>query len=196
MRSSATWMRWGLAVVIVFVAIVGANADRIRAAASVPTKVVNDDDPVGSDDMDPDAIHFFAVDLYIDPAAPLAAYQLTLNLPGATIVGVEEGDFPVYSNDSSADIDAPLWYDPAALAASDREGNARLILADFLDGAAVDAPDTEFRVARVHLMQRGPIDAKPPITLELNAAGDREGDRIDAVARWELITSSNSGESR
>jgi hypothetical protein len=112
-------------------------------------------------------VRFLAVDVILDAgASPLAAYQFEFMAPpGVRLVGVEGGAHPAFA-------DAPR-YDPAAL---QRE---RVIVAAFSTDEALPAGPT--RVARLHLM--APIGAPNDFALEVIAAADGAGARLDPAAR-------------
>lgn len=121
---------------------------------------------------------FFAVDLFIDPqGTPLASYQLELDAGAgaAVIVGVEEGDYPIYTKaqtDGLATVDTgPLWHDPQALQ------HNRLILADFVTDSTVRLPNQAVRIATIHLMDGDVKELK----LTLQAAGSPGGHAIPAT---------------
>jgi hypothetical protein len=113
---------------------------------------------------------FTAVDVYIDSGRrALAAYQFELKATGGDvkIVGVEGGEHAAFQE--------PPYYDPAALM------QQWIIIAAFNTGN--DLPAGRTRVARIHLRVAGPVE--PEYSVELEAAGSRDGHRIDATATCE-----------
>ncbi|MBX2850580.1 MAG: hypothetical protein KTR15_02395 [Phycisphaeraceae bacterium] len=126
---------------------------------------------------DEPTITFATLDITIDPQGnPLGAYQfeLTSNDVSFTVVGVEAGEHAAF------DHGRPPYFDPVA-----KQGETdRLILAEYakpqLD--ADQLPNESTRVATVHIMFDGPVreNEDPTIQLKLTAAGNAEGERIDA----------------
>lgn len=113
------------------------------------------------------APRFEAFDLFVDAGpTPLAAYQVSIRVTrgDATLVGIEGGEQEPFA--------APPYYDPAAL------GQGRVIVAALSTEA--DLPAGRQRVARLH-MQVNPGD-RPVFETTVIAAGNRDGDRIDAIA--------------
>jgi len=111
------------------------------------------------------SVRFAPMHIYLDSGnTPLAAYQFELKADPdrVQIVGVEGGEHPAFK-------EAP-YYDPAALA------NNRIIIAAFNTGT--DLPTGRTRIATIHLQITGA--AEPGYELILNAAGDPEGNTIDA----------------
>ena len=111
------------------------------------------------------ASRFTYVDVYVDSGqSPLAAYQFELSVSKGeiTIVGVEGGEHAAFAE--------PPYYDTAALQSD------RIIIAAFDTGD--DLPSGRSRVARIHLMVS--TLAPPPYRVELTAAADSDGRRIDA----------------
>ncbi len=114
------------------------------------------------------AVRFCFVDLYADSESrALAAWQVeliaTAEAGEVKIVGIEGGEHPAYGQ--------PAYYDPAALM------HHRVILAAFNTGN--DLPTGRTRVARVHLQV--PAHAQPHYEVKLEAAADRDGQRIDVT---------------
>jgi hypothetical protein len=108
---------------------------------------------------------FEAVNILIDPhGKPLAAYQfeLTAEQGDVTLVGIQGGDHPAYSQ-------AP-YYDPHALVAN------RIIIAAFNTGA--DLPTKKTRVATLMVRVAGAIEPKYNTRLQIAASGDAKA--IDA----------------
>jgi hypothetical protein len=104
------------------------------------------------------------VDVYIDSGdAPLAAYQVEVNVDGdAMIVGVEGGDTAAFA--------APPHYDPRALA------GGRIIIADLDVGT--DLPRGRTHVATLHMRETG---APPTYRVTLQAAAAADGTPIPAT---------------
>jgi hypothetical protein len=120
---------------------------------------------------------FATLDITIDPKGhPLGAYQFELTSEDNTftIVGVEAGEHAAF------DHGRPPYFDPVATQGE----NDRLILAEYAKPAldADQLPTDLIRVATVHIMFDNPVlDNEPPtIQLTLTAAGNAEGERIDA----------------
>jgi len=149
--------RWALGALVLLGLVLG--------LAAVPS--AQRPDPTVTDSTAIESPRFQAVDVYLDSESPVAAYQLEVRVVAgdATIVGVEGGTPP---------LDAPPYYDPAALA------GGRIILAAF-DTAATLPPGHQ-RIATVHFREQG-----PPATyhVELTTAGDGDGQRRDATASIE-----------
>ncbi len=112
-------------------------------------------------------VRFQAIDVFVDSPEKLAAYQVELTYPAATVqvVGVEGGAADAYR-------EAPHF---------DERGKTggRIVLAAFtLDEDR--APEGRVRVARLHLRVRGP--ATPQITVRPVTAARPGGDKIDVDA--------------
>jgi hypothetical protein len=104
----------------------------------------------GAASADEHDVRFAAVDIYLDSAEPVAAWQFELSnrTDGMKIVGVEQGDSPAYAR-------AP-YYDREAV----RLGEAdRIIVADYSLADVVELPSGRVRVATVHLMLNSDDDA-------------------------------------
>ncbi len=116
------------------------------------------------DDASP-AVRFEFIDVYVDSGdVPLAAYQFELTDAAGSIkiVGIEGGEHEAFAT--------PPYYDPKALK------NNRVIIAAF--STADDLPTGQTRVATVHVQVE--VDVIPEITINLEAAGDVQGNEIDA----------------
>ena len=115
---------------------------------------------------------FCAVDIYVDSGStPLAAYQLAFAATNgvARIVGIEGGEHPAFRQ--------PPVYDPKALQ------HERVIIASFSTAPAADLPTGKTRVATIHYQA---TETQPPrFEVELQAAGDTQGNRIPAQASFE-----------
>jgi hypothetical protein len=115
------------------------------------------------------ATRFAVVDVYVDSAAPLAAWQFELReRHGAMqVVGVENGESRAYP-------DAP-YFDRAAV---ERGGADRIIVASFSLRPPAELPVGRARIATVHGRLTG--DDAPDYRLQLVAAGAADGRPIDA----------------
>ncbi len=132
--------------------------------------------PSYADEQD---IRFAAVDVYLDSAEPVAAWQFELNdrAGGMKVVGVEQGDSPAYGR-------AP-YYDREAV----RLGEAdRIIVADYSLADVAELPSGRVRVATVHLMLSGDGDAD--FNLLLVTATTYDGVVTDARISLDVRTGS------
>lgn len=123
----------------------------------------------------PASVRFTAIDVYIESAEPLAAWQfeLTERTGSMTVVGVENGDSAAYR-------DAP-YYDLDAV----REDRAdRIVVADYSLAARNDLPVGRTRIATVHVRLIG--GQAPDFDLQLIAAGNIDGRAIPAEANLEF----------
>lgn len=119
-------------------------------------------------------VRFATVDVYMETAEPLAAWQFELreSTGRMLVVGVENGESPAYAG-------AP-YYDLEAVS----EGRAdRIIVADFTLSPAAELPTGRARVARVHVQLSGSAD--PDYELRLVAAGGAGGEPIQATIDFE-----------
>lgn len=132
-----------------------------------------------------EATTFATIDITIDPLGQaLGAYQFELTTEDATftVVGVEAGDHAAF------DRGRPPYFDPIAT-----QGETdRLILAEYAKPAldADQLPNDATRIATVHVMfiaQPGE-DEPPTIQLTLTAAGNADGERIDAKISYSFRT--------
>ena len=117
------------------------------------------------DDDAPAAVRFEFIDVYVDSGdVPLAAYQFELTdaAESVKIVGIEGGEHEAFAT--------PPYYDPKALK------NDRAIIAAF--STAADLPTGQTRVATVHVQVE--VDVIPEITINLETAGDVQGNEINA----------------
>lgn len=112
-------------------------------------------------------MRFIAVEVRVDPlGSPLAAYQVEIVTPGASLVGVEGGH-----NSAFAD---PPHYDPKALHAT--PGDERVVLAAI--GGEGALPSAESVVAVLHYAVPPGVELNPKCTLI--AAGDAAAARLEA----------------
>jgi hypothetical protein len=113
---------------------------------------------------------FAVVDVYVDSAVPLAAWQFELRERNGEmqVVGVENGDSHAYP-------DAP-YYDRGAV---ERGAADRIIVASFSLRPPTELPIGRARVATVHVRLTG--NATPDYRLKLVAAGAADGKPIDAT---------------
>ena len=114
-------------------------------------------------------VRFAALDIYLETAEPLAAWQFELRESAGRVrvVGVENGD--------SAAFDGTPYYDLETVS----EGAAdRIIVADYSMRPAEELPVGRSRIATVHVQLEGPAD--PDYVLSLMAAGGADGEPIEA----------------
>jgi hypothetical protein len=108
---------------------------------------------------------FVTVDFYIDSDKPLAAYQFELMASNAKIAGLEGGNVKAFA-------EAP-YYDPTALK------GGRIVVAAFTTDE--NAPKGKIRVARLHLMETGPADYTPKLTLAAQPGGELIHPKLEIV---------------
>ena len=126
-----------------------------------------------------DEPRFASVDVYLDSAEPVAAWQFELSdkRRSMKVVGVENGDSAAYPR-------AP-YYDREAV----RLGTAdRIIVADYSVVDTSELPTGYTRIATVHIMLSGSDDADLEITL-ITAVG-ADGIATDAAISLEFETGS------
>ncbi len=114
-------------------------------------------------------VGFAALDIHLESAQPVAAWQFELSEAGGRmrVVGVENGDIPAFGK-------AP-YYDRKAV----NDGRAeRIIVADFTLRPRVELPTGKVRIATVHVRLTG--DARPDYVLRLVTAGDATGKPVPA----------------
>ena len=126
---------------------------------------------------------FATITITVDPkGVPLGAYQVELTSPDASfrVIGVEAGEHPAF------DHGRPPYFDPVA-----QQGDAdRLILAEYarprLEADAL--PNAPVVVATISVLFEGGalVDEQPPLQLQLMTAGDADGNKINADARYTL----------
>lgn len=114
-------------------------------------------------------VRFEAVDIHMDSAQPLAAYQFELaaEVGQIKIVGVEGGEHPAFKK--------PPYYDPAALM------NHRIIIAAFNTGQ--NLPKGRTRVARIHVQVTG--EKEPVYAVKLVTAARADGTEIKPTVTTE-----------
>ena len=124
-------------------------------------------------------VRFAAIDIFVDSAEPLAAWQFELTdaAGSMTVVGVENGD-------SEAFADAP-YYD---LEAVNEDRADRIIVADFSLADPAELPLGRTRIATVHVRLTG--SSEPELDLNLIAAGNADGEPITAAANLEYANGS------
>ena len=120
-------------------------------------------------------LRFTSVDVFIDSAEPMAAWQLEFSASGVgmQVVGVENGDSQAFHN-------AP-YYDREAV----EQGRAdRIIVADYSLENGPQLPQGRTRVTTLHLMLLG--DNAPAFNTRLIVATSSQGTRIDAEISIEV----------
>lgn len=117
----------------------------------------------------PAPTRFAVVDVYLDSATPVAAWQfeLTERRAAMQVVGVEGGE--------GAGFREPPYYDRAAV---ERGAADRIVVASYSLGSSAELPSGRVRVASVHVRLSGA--ASPEYRLRLVAAGAADGRPIDA----------------
>lgn len=121
-----------------------------------------------------DDARFVAIDIFLDSAKPVAAWQFALDeLNGAMqVVGVENGSSPAFSS-------AP-YFDREAVA----QGRAdRIIVADFSLAPQDALPVGRIRIATVHVRLSGAAD--PDFRLDLVTAAAADGNPVNASISME-----------
>ena len=126
-----------------------------------------------------DEVRFVSVDIYLESAEPVAAWQFEFTAVSGSmqVVGVENGESPAFN-------DAP-YYDREAL----QQGRAdRIVVADYSLREPRDLPRGEFRVATLHLMLgKGAV---PEFKTRLVVATTQLGSPISTAIRFELSSGS------
>ena len=113
---------------------------------------------------DGNEVRFAALDVHLESAEPVAAWQFELSEAGGRmiVVGVENGDNAAFAK-------AP-YYDRKAVS----DGRAdRIMVADFTLRPAVELPVGKVRIATVHVRLTGA--SEPDYVLRLVAAGNARG---------------------
>ena len=124
-------------------------------------------------------VRFEAVDIYLNSADPIAAWQFELNNRHGLmkVVGVEKGESAAYAR-------VP-YYDREAV----RLGEAdRIVVADYSLADNAELPSGRTRIATVHLMLSGDDDTD--LNLFLITATKYDGRAIDASVSFEVRTGS------
>ena len=124
-------------------------------------------------------IRFASVDVYIDAAEPMAAWQLEFFAVSGTmqVVGVENGD--------SKAFDGAPYYDRDAV----ENGRAdRIVIADYSLDDESALPRGRVRVTTLHLMLSG--DEAPEFNTRLIVASTYQGKRINAGISIEIAEGS------
>jgi len=168
-----------LAATILFVLLSAWGLSSIALAERDEQQPPVQDGPV------PAGTTFLTLDVTIDPnGQPMGAYQFELTSDNAsfTVVGVEAGEHAAF------DHGRPPYFDPVAT-----QGETdRLILAEYAlpEFDADQLPTRAVRVATVHVMFADPLHEheNPSIQLNLTAAGDADGERIDADVSYSFRT--------
>jgi len=124
-------------------------------------------------------VRFTAVDVYIDVAEPMAAWQLEFSAVSGVmqIVGVENGE--------SKAFDGAPYYDREAV----ESGRAdRIVVADYSLVDQDELPSGRVRVTTLHLMLSG--DEAPEFDTRLIVASSYQGNRLDAEISIEVSAGS------
>jgi len=121
------------------------------------------------------AVRFAAIDVYLESAEPLAAWQFELTeATGAmAVVGVENGDSEAFAQAPRYDLDAVA-----------RDRADRIIVADYSLADRDLLPSGRTRVATVHVRLTG--TRAPAFELQLIAAGNADGEPVAATAILEI----------
>ena len=123
----------------------------------------------GSAHADEKKVRFAALDVQLESAQPVAAWQFELSEAGGRmhVVGVENGDSPAFAK-------AP-YFDRKAV----NDGRAdRIIVADFTLRPPAELPTGKVRIATVHVRITG--DSRPEYVLRLVTAGNAAGKPVPA----------------
>lgn len=128
-----------------------------------------------------DGARFEAIDLFIAPAGPLAAYQLEFRARRGTvkIVGIEGGEHPDYAQ--------PPYYDPAAMQQD------RVVIGALSTRPASELPNAKVRIARIHVMVEG---GAPEYEARLQTAAGPDTQKIEAALAVEPVHAADGGEPR
>ena len=123
----------------------------------------------GLSHADETRVRFAALDIFLESAEPVAAWQFELSEAGGRmrVVGVENGDSPAFAK-------AP-YFDRKAVG-DDRAD--RIIVADFTLRPEAELPVGKVRIATVHVRLTG--DSGPEYVLRLVAAGNPRGEPVPA----------------
>ncbi len=120
-------------------------------------------------------VRFVALDVHLESAEPVAAWQFELSEAGGRmrVVGVENGDSPAFAR-------AP-YYDRKAVS----DGRAdRIIVADFTLRPGSELPVGRVRIATVHVRLTGA--GEPDYVLRLVTAGNAEGEPVSAAIHLDI----------
>ncbi len=120
-------------------------------------------------------VRFAALDVHLESAEPVAAWQFELSEAGGRmrVVGVENGDSPAFAR-------AP-YYDREAVS----DGRAdRIIVADFTLRPGSELPMGRVRIATVHVRLTGA--GEPDYVLRLVTAGNAEGEPVSAAIHLDI----------
>lgn len=120
-------------------------------------------------------IRFTSVDVYIDAAEPMAAWQLEFSATSGAmkVVGVENGE--------SIAFDGAPYYDREAV----ENGRAdRIVVADYSLVDQDKLPSGRVRVTTLHLMLTG--EEGPEFDTRLIVATNENGTRINAEISFEV----------
>ena len=114
-------------------------------------------------------VRFEAIDIYLDSAEPVAAWQFEMDERNGlmTVVGVENGSSQAFS-------EAP-YFDRDAVRLGDAD---RIIVADYSLDAEDTLPVGRIRLATIHFMLSG--DVTPDYRLSLVAAASADGKPVNA----------------
>lgn len=126
-------------------------------------------------------IRFASVDVYIDAAEPMAAWQLEFSAVTGSmqVVGVENGD--------SKAFDGAPYYDRDAV---DNGRADRIVIADYSLEDEDELPSGRVRVTTLHLMLTG--DEAPKFETRLIVASTYQGKRINAEISIEVSEGSKT----
>ena len=123
----------------------------------------------GFSHADETKVRFAALEILLESAKPVAAWQFGLSEASGRmrVVGVENGDSPAFAK-------AP-YHDRRAVS----DGRAdRIIVADFTLRPEAELPVGKIRIATVHVRLTG--DSEPEYVLRLVTAGNAQGEPVPA----------------
>jgi len=123
----------------------------------------------GMSQGDEAGVRFAALDVHLESAEPVAAWQFELSEAAGRmrVVGVENGDSPAFAK-------AP-YYDRKAVSGGRAD---RIIVADFSLRPVAELPAGKVRIATVHVRLTG--GSEPDYVLRLVTAGDAQGKPVPA----------------
>ena len=112
---------------------------------------------------------FLVVDVFVESAAPLAAWQVAFrDRAGRTrVVGIEAG--------ADEAFERPPYYDREAVNGGQAD---RIVLANYSLAAPQALPRGRVRVARLHVM----VDGAADFSVDLDVAATAGGQQINAIA--------------